>query len=157
MPAYNTASKNAKRNNAAYCRIFSSTPGDLDTNAGEQANQVLSTTYKWTEKFYDIGPEAAREIIRRNSASRIVYIEYTYQQLGKDEEWFYFFTGEEESRRKQCGNVIMSIPLYDMMEIAYKSDKVQGLVINPFGKYVRLTKELLGFILKEFKENWQED
>ena len=51
----------------------------------------------------------------------------------------------------------MSIPLYDMMEIAYKSDKVQGLVINPFGKYVRLTKELLGFILKEFTENWKED
>lgn len=76
---------------------------------------------------------------------------------GKDEEWFYFFTGEEESRRKQCGNVIMSIPLYDMMEIAYKSDKIQGLVINPFGKYVRLTKELLGFILKEFTVNWQED
>lgn len=76
---------------------------------------------------------------------------------GKDEEWFYFFTGEEESRRKQCGNVIISIPLYDMIEIAYKSEKVQGLVINPFGKYVRLTKELLGFILKEFTENWQED
>ena len=46
---------------------------------------------------------------------------------------------------------------HDMMEIAYKSDKVQGLVINPFGKYVRLTKELLGFILKEFTENWQEN
>ena len=76
---------------------------------------------------------------------------------GKDEEWFYFFTGEEESRRKQCGNVIMSIPLCDIMEIAYKSEKVQGVVINPFGKYVRLTKELLGFILKEFTENWQED
>ena len=76
---------------------------------------------------------------------------------GKDEEWFYFFTGEEESRRKQCGNVIMSIPLYDMMEIAYKSEKVEGLVINPFGKYVRLTKDLLGFLLKEFTENWQED
>lgn len=75
---------------------------------------------------------------------------------GKDEEWFYCFTGEEESRRKQCGNVIMSLPLYEMMEIAYKSDKVQGLVMNPFGKYVRLTKELLGFILKEFTENWQE-
>ena len=41
-------------------------PGDLDTNAGEQANQVLSTTYKWTEKFYDIGKEKEREIIRRN-------------------------------------------------------------------------------------------
>ena len=76
---------------------------------------------------------------------------------GKDAEWFYFFTGEEESRRQQCGNVIMSIPLYDMMEIAYKSDKVQGLVINPFGKYVRLTKELLGFLIKEFTDNWKEE
>ena len=72
-------------------------------------------------------------------------------------EGFYFVTGEEESRRQQCGNVIMSIPLYDMMEIAYKSDKVQGLVINPFGKYVRLTKELLGFLIKEFTDNWKED
>lgn len=76
---------------------------------------------------------------------------------GKDAEWFYFFTGEEESRRQQCGNGIMSIPLYDMMEIAYKSDKVQGLVINPFGKYVRLTKELLGFLIKEFTDNWKEE
>lgn len=76
---------------------------------------------------------------------------------GNDEEWLYFFTGEEEARRKQCGNVIMSIPLYDIMEMAYKSDKVQGLVINPFGKYVQLTKELLGFILKEFTDNRQED
>lgn len=76
---------------------------------------------------------------------------------GNGEEWFYFFTGEEELRRQQCGNVIMSIPIYDIMEIACKIEKVQGLVINPFGKYVQLTKELLGFILKEFTESWKED
>ena len=41
------------------------------------------------------------------------------------------------------------------------SHKIAGwtirLVSNPFGKYVRLTKELLGFLLKEFTENWKED
>ena len=76
---------------------------------------------------------------------------------GKDEEWFYFFTGEEELRRQQSSNVIMSIPIYDIMQIAYKSEKVQGLVVNPFGKFVRLNKELLGFIIKEYEEKWKED
>lgn len=76
---------------------------------------------------------------------------------GKDEEWFYFFTGEEELRRQQSSNVIMSIPIYDIMQISYESEKVQGLVVNPFGKFVRLNKELLGFILKEYEEKWKED
>lgn len=76
---------------------------------------------------------------------------------GKDDEWFYFFTGEEELRRQQSSNVIMSIPIYDIMQIAYKSEKVQGLVVNPFGKFVRLNKELLGFIIKEYEEKWKED
>lgn len=87
-PAFNTASKNAKRNNSAYGRLFSSTPGDLDSNAGQQAMQILEKTYKWSEKFYDMNPEKVKEIIAANSDNRIVYIEYSYIQLGKDENWF---------------------------------------------------------------------
>ena len=87
-PAYNTAAENARRNKASYCRIFSSTPGDPDTNAGEQAMIILNGTYRWTEKFYDMDVEAVKEIIDRNSENGIVYIEYDYQQLGKDEDWF---------------------------------------------------------------------
>lgn len=87
-PAFNTASENAKRNKASYCRIFSSTPGDPDTNAGAQSMYIIDRTYRWTEKFYDMDVETVKEIIDRNSDTNIVYIEYSYQQLGKDENWF---------------------------------------------------------------------
>lgn len=87
-PAYNTAAENARRNKAAYCRIFSSTPGDPDTNAGAQSAMILEGTYRWTEKFYDMDVDDVKEILDRNSENNIVYIEYSYQELGKDEAWF---------------------------------------------------------------------
>lgn len=50
--------------------------------------QILEKTYKWTEKFYDMDPEKVKDLIAENSDNRIVYIEYSYIQLGKDENWF---------------------------------------------------------------------
>ena len=48
----------------------------------------------------------------------------------------------------------MSVPLSEMLEIALNSEKVKGVVINPFGKFIRLDKELLDIVLKEFnREN----
>lgn len=88
MPAYNTASENAKRNNAMYCRIFTSTPGDLDSGSGQDALQVVENTCTWTEKFYDKPIDDVKEYIEINSKNNIVYIEYSYTQLGKDEAWF---------------------------------------------------------------------
>lgn len=49
---------------------------------------ILEKTYRFTEKFYDMKPEKVKEIIAANSDNRIVYIEYSYNQLGKDENWF---------------------------------------------------------------------
>ena len=94
-PAFNTASANAKRNNAAYCRVFTSTPGDLDSRPCQQALQMIEKTTKWSEKFYDWDIEEVRDYIDSNSDNKIVYIEYQYTQLGKDEAWF----------RKICGMI----------------------------------------------------
>lgn len=87
-PAFNTASKNAKRNGAAYCRIMSSTPGDLDSKAGQDANAIVEGCAKWTENFYDWTPEQIAEYVKTNSENGITYIEYSYKQLGEGEEWF---------------------------------------------------------------------
>ncbi|WP_304576733.1 hypothetical protein [Romboutsia ilealis] len=62
--------------------------GDLDSNAGREAKKILDKTYRFTENFYDMKPEKVKEIIAANSDNRIVYIEYSYTQLGKDEDWF---------------------------------------------------------------------
>ncbi len=87
-PAYNTASKNAKKNNAAHCRVFTTTPGDLDTDAAQEGLAIIDAAAKWTEKFYDWTEDRIKEYMRMNSENRIVYIEYNYKQLGDDENWF---------------------------------------------------------------------
>lgn len=88
MPAFSTAARNAERNGAAYCRIFSSTPGDLDSPAGQAAQKILDKTCRWSENYYDLGPDKTKEIIATNSENGICYIEYLYTQLGLDEDWF---------------------------------------------------------------------
>jgi hypothetical protein len=88
-PAFGTASRNAKKNNAMYCRVFSSTPGDLDSKCGMEALSIIEDMYPWTEKFYDWDDiEDIRDCVNVNSRNGIIYIEYTYKQLGKDENWF---------------------------------------------------------------------
>jgi len=88
MPAFVTASENAKRNGAPTARVFTSTPGDLDTQSGQDALEIVEQTCKWTEKFYDMEIEDVQEYIATNSGNNIVYIEYSYKQLGRDENWF---------------------------------------------------------------------
>lgn len=119
MPAFNTASANAKRNNAAYCRIFTSTPGDLDSRPCQQALQMIEKTTKWSEKFYDWDIEEVRDYIDRNSDNKIVYIEYQYTQLGKDEAWF----------RKICG-IINNDPAKIKREIFLQ--RLRGSSDSPF-------------------------
>lgn len=87
-PAYNTAAENAKRNGAIHCRIFTSTPGDLDSQPGGDALEIVENTCKWSESFYDKPIEDVYDYISVNSNNNIVYIEYQYTQLGKDESWF---------------------------------------------------------------------
>lgn len=86
-PAFGTASRSAKKNNAAYCRVFMSTPGDIDSLAGRCALNIINDTAPWSERFYDHLDEV-QEYLDVNSKNGIMYIEYSYQALGKDEEWF---------------------------------------------------------------------
>lgn len=64
-----------------------------------------------------------------------------------DDEWIPIFTNQSESRRQNTGNVMVMICLKDIMEKALAMDKVKGVVFNPFGTFVSVTKE---FIENEF-------
>ena len=87
-PAFKTASENARRNNAPYGIIITTTPGDLTTDEGLDAFQVKEDATNFTELWYDLSPDQIFNIINKNTSSSFVYIRYTYQQLGRDEEWF---------------------------------------------------------------------
>lgn len=97
--AFNTASQNAFNNGAHACRIFATTPGDLsDEKKCKRALKLVENAVKWDEKkFYD---DYARDIdglkdeINNKSSYRLIYIEYSYQQLGYGEDWFRWACGQ---------------------------------------------------------------
>lgn len=90
LPVYMKASENAERNGAAHCRIFTSTPGDLDTLPGIQSQEILNNTIKWSETFYDKGPDYVKKMIEEQGedSNGIIYIEYSWKELGVTREEF---------------------------------------------------------------------
>lgn len=98
-PAFNTASQNALGNGGHACRIFASTPGDLgDEKKCKRALILINDAVKFEEKkFYDdFGNDVLglKEMVNKKSKYRLVYIEYSYKQLGYGEDWFRWICGE---------------------------------------------------------------
>lgn len=88
VPAFNTASINAKNNHKPYGMLITSTPGMLTTDEGLEAYDLMTAATPFSEKWYDLTKEQIYDIIGSNGKSNFVYIRYTYQQLGKSEKWF---------------------------------------------------------------------
>lgn len=136
-PAFATASRNAKKNNAATFRILTSTPGDLDSRAGQESMEILANTCKWSEKFYDKKIEDVYDYIEKNSRNGIVYIEYSYQQLGKDETWF-----------KELCKFVQQNPMKIKREILLQ--RLHGSSLSPYDiEDLSCIVELKGKILDE--------
>jgi hypothetical protein len=69
------------------------TPGDVLTPHGKYCKEeMIDKAAIFDEKMYDWSNEEVKEYLDKNSENDIVYIEYSYKQLGRSEEWF----------RKQC-------------------------------------------------------
>lgn len=88
VPAFKTASMNAKKNGAPYGIIITTTPGDLTTDEGNFAFSMKEDATKFSELWYDMSYTQLEELIAANTNSSFVYIRYTYQQLGLGEDWF---------------------------------------------------------------------
>ena len=89
-PVYKVSADNAAKNGGMHARIMTSTPGDLDTPCGEAANNFVQKMPRWSEKLYDMTDEQIKDYILTNGTDRcqVLYIEYSYKQIGKDENWF---------------------------------------------------------------------
>ena len=88
VPAFNTASQNAKRNGSPYGMLITTTPGMLTTDEGVEAFTLKESATPFSERWYDLTKEQIYDIVGSNTNSNFVYIKYTYPQLGKSEEWF---------------------------------------------------------------------
>jgi len=87
--AFNTASYNALKNGMHSCRMFATTPGDLSNEKKcGSALKIVRDSVIWDEHFYDVHPMELKKHVVKKSNYRVVYIEYTYKQLGLGEAWF---------------------------------------------------------------------
>lgn len=155
-PAYNTASRNARENNAPYCRIFTSTPGNLDSEPVMSTNELRSQMFRFSESFYDMSVEEAKHIIEQNSAVKIVYIEFSYKQLGKDENWFLEACAKVSNNKIKIrreillkrirGSSVSPFEAEDLEEIAsYQKEPIEEIYINqiwPLYVYEKLNKNV---------------
>lgn len=88
VPAFSTASSNAKANNAPYGIVLTTTPGDLLTDSGIYAFDIRNKATPWNEQYYDMTFEQLEGLRLSNTNTSFFLISYTYQQLGSGQDYF---------------------------------------------------------------------
>jgi len=87
-PAFKTAAENARNNGAPYGIAITTTPGDLTTEEGAYAYRMTELATKFNEMWYDLPLVELQDILNRNENSKFIHIRFSYQQLGRSEDWF---------------------------------------------------------------------
>jgi hypothetical protein len=89
MGAVIAARENAKKNGLPYADIYTSTAASLDSKTGAFGYKLVSNALQFYDRLYDLkDQEDLEDVVRKNSNNNIIYILYSFLQLGKDMEWF---------------------------------------------------------------------
>jgi hypothetical protein len=69
--------------------MITTTAGDIDSEKGMYAFMMKNQCLRFTEKLYDCkNKEELYRLLHDNSENKMLYLEYSFQQLGKDQAWF---------------------------------------------------------------------
>lgn len=85
----NQAGQDARESGLPSANIMTTTAGDIDDPRGRWCYNLVCDALRFTEKLYDCEDRNTLwSVVQSNSRNNVVYMEYSYKQLGKDEEWF---------------------------------------------------------------------
>lgn len=69
--------------------IYTTTAGDPSTKPGAYALNIFQQSFRFTESLYDCdNREALLGIIGKNATAQRLFMEFSYRDLGKTDEWF---------------------------------------------------------------------
>lgn len=69
--------------------IYTTTAGNPETRSGAYALKIFEDACPFNETLYDLkNHDELRNIIKRSSKNDVLYMEFSYRQLGKSDEWF---------------------------------------------------------------------
>ena len=74
-------------------------------------------------------------------------------RTAEGEEFFPLFTDREELDKQPTTNININCPIGTILEDGLNSERVQGVVINPFGKPLMLNKEVLKILFRRVEDN----
>ena len=87
MPAWDKAASVAKSNGVPYGISITTTPNNVDTSMGGYCKSVIDKSAVFTFACFDMTDKELDDFIENNSSNTFVFIQYTYDLLGKDEAW----------------------------------------------------------------------
>ena len=69
--------------------IYTTTAGNPDTRAGKEALNIFEQGAPFSEELYDLEDRTKlMEFLEANSTNHLLFLEFSYKQLGYDEKWF---------------------------------------------------------------------
>jgi len=71
-----------------YGRLFTTTAGDLRYDYGRWCKKFFGRMCTFDESFYGMSHDEVIETIRRGSKNDTVFIEFSYKEIGRSEEYF---------------------------------------------------------------------
>ena len=120
----------------------------MDTDCGKRSEAMRERTCQWTEKFYDWTPEQIEQYFESqgDSFNHIIYIEYSYQQLGLSDDWFKKMASGMEPMdirrdlllQRMHGSSLSPYPREDIeyiVQVAHKPIENLTLWINEFFRF----------------------
>lgn len=87
QPAFKRASENAKKFGTPYGMVIITTPNNLDSPAGSFCHLMIEKAARWVFDCFDLTDEELNIFIKENSSNNFIYVEYSYKELGRSEEW----------------------------------------------------------------------
>lgn len=85
--AFKRASENARKNGTPYGFIITTTPANLDTQPGAYCKLMIDKSAVWKLDLFDMTTDEITAYIKANSSNNFIFVQYTYKELGRDDEW----------------------------------------------------------------------
>ncbi len=79
------------------------------------------------------------------------------QESDNGDLWIPLFLSEEELGKGDTANITMPVYIYDLLNFGLNDDSVKGVIVNPFGKFYPLGKDILRTFIEKCEEWAAED
>lgn len=68
-------------------------------------------------------------------------------------EWLGVFTSTEEMHKGSSGNVQINQSILSILRLSLDLEEINGIVINPFGKYMQISKAMILLLISIYEEH----